>query len=90
MNVRMATGLPIGISFTVTENINDGYTVESQNESEIISTEHTSVKFNNILSKVFKYPESSDNSNIPLWLSICILSTIAIIVSVIPKYNKKS
>ncbi len=87
---KTAIGLPIGITYTVTESDNDGYTVESQNESGIISADHTYVKFYNTLSKAFEAPESGDNSSLLLWLSICLLSAIAIIVSIILKNNKKS
>ena len=90
---KTATGLPVGISYTVTESDNEGYTVEAQNasgsiiENETISASFTNTKdseqLNNILPPSFESPDSGDNSSTLLWLSILILSSIAIIVSFI-------
>ena len=90
---KTATGLPVGISYTVTESDNEGYTVEAQNasgsiiENETISASFTNIKdsehLNNILPPSFESPDSGDNSSTLLWLSILILSSIAIIVSFI-------
>jgi len=87
--IKTATGLPVGITYTVRESDNEGYTVKSENESGIISEEHISVKFNNILSSPFDSPESGDNSNILLWTSALLLSSIAIIICIILKYKNK-
>ena len=90
---KSATGLPVGISYMVTESDNEGYTVEAQNasgsiiENETISASFTNTKdseqLNNILPPSFESPDSGDNSSTLLWLSILILSSIAIIVSFI-------
>ena len=90
---KSATGLPAGISYTVTESDNEGYTVEAKNtsgsiiENETVFASFTNIKdseqLNNILPPSFESPDSGDNSSTLLWLSILILSSIAIIVSFI-------
>ncbi|MGN0027336.1 MAG: hypothetical protein ACI33I_10085, partial [Clostridium sp.] len=72
---------------------NEGYTVEAQNASGSIIEDETvfasfknikdSEQLNNILPPSFESPDSGDNSSILLWLSILLLSSIAIVVSFI-------
>ena len=84
---KTATGLPAGISFTVTEAdySADGYVTAMSGDTGTIEDGKTSVAtFTNT-----KIPKTGDNSNITLWLSLTGVSVIGMIGTLFIKTNKR-
>ena len=85
--IKNATGLPIGLTYTVTESDNEGYSVSSKNSVGNITKDNVIVDFENTLTILFEVPHTADNSNAIMWIATLILSSIGIL-SIIALKNR--
>ena len=85
--IKNATGLPIGLTYTVTESDNEGYSVSSKNSVGNITKDNVIVDFENTLTILFEVPHTADNSNAIMWIATLIISSIGIL-SIIALKNR--
>ncbi|WP_308780451.1 DUF5979 domain-containing protein [uncultured Clostridium sp.] len=84
---KQAVSLPKGITYTVTESDNEGYSVSSKNSVGNITKDNVIVDFENTLTILFEVPHTADNSNAIMWIATLIISSIGIL-SIIALKNR--